>query len=296
MQKRITFYAIASAIVSMSATGADNYQTFLNASYSATNSEFEQQDTLLKNNTDTWSLNAAYYFTPRPTMGPNKEFQYINQQSFVSGSVLSSDDADSQAVRGEYLFSDWVVSGSASFNDNNDQVTVGLGYFITQDFKLSVYNTSFDSTSDLFDGDNSLFTFTAEYVVPLKDNDYLGFAFNTDEDTAVSTLNTKYFTQVGTEQYISVSATATIYGDDIDYNDDAISAAAEFYFTKRTSFNVGVILSGDADGYSVGATHFFNDNSSVNIGYADYDMSSSIAAVDSSQNAKQWNIGYQYQY
>ncbi|NVK57687.1 MAG: putative porin, partial [Alteromonadaceae bacterium] len=239
MKKRLSLYAITTAAMSLNAFSADSYQTFLNANYSARDSEFEQQDVLYKDNTDTWTLNAAYYFTPRPTMGPNKEFQFINQQSFISGSILSKDDYDAQAVAGEYLFGDWVISGAASFSDNNDSVTVGMGYFITQDLKLSVSNTSYDSAGDLFDSDESQFTFSADYVIPLKNNDYLGFSFNTDEDFAINTLDTKYLTQVGTEQYISVKASAVFYGDELDDNEDSMSASAEFYFSKKTSVNVG---------------------------------------------------------
>ena len=296
MKKQLISYAIASAFFSFNATAADSYQTFFDAGYTAVDREYEQQDSSFNSNMDAWRLSAAYYFSPRPTMGPNKEFQFINQQSFIRGSVLSGDDGDAQGIQGEYLFNNWVISGDASFSDFNDTATIGLGYFFTKDFKVSVYNTSYDSASGLFDSDKSHFSFKAEYVVPLKNNDYLGFALDTDEDFNYSTVNSKYLTQVGSEQYISVNVSATVYGDELSDNDDAISTRAEFYFTKRTSLYAGVQLRGDADGYSVGATHFFNDNSSLSVGYADYDVSMESAAVDNSQNTKQWNISYRYQY
>ncbi|NVK58303.1 MAG: putative porin, partial [Alteromonadaceae bacterium] len=103
-------------------------------------------------------------------------------------------------------------------------------------------------------------------------------------------------TQVGTEQYISVKASAVFYGDELDDNEDSMSASAEFYFSKKTSVNVGALLTGDTDGYFIGATHFFDDNSSVSINYADYDRSITTETADNSQNSKHWGIGYQYQF
>ena len=64
-----------------------------------------------------------------------------------------------------------MISVSTSVG-NTDSASVGVGHFITQDFKISVYSNAYDDAEGLFDADKS--DFCVDYVYPLAGKDYTG--------------------------------------------------------------------------------------------------------------------------
>ena len=126
----------------------------------------------------------------------------MNQQSYIVTQVSFSDQADSQSLGGEYIKNDWVISVSTSVG-NTDSASVGVGHFITQDFKISVYSNAYDDAEGLFDADKSDF----------------------------STLVTKHYTALGEGSYLSLAAQAVVYGDEFSGIEDTVSLNAEYYIS-----------------------------------------------------------------
>jgi len=296
MHKPLSGLSVCSlALLSFSATSAENYSTFLAAEYSSVSTDATTPFGNLESDNDYWRLSASHYFAPRPIMGPLKEFQFINQQSYIATTASFSDQTDSQGLSGEYLWNDWVVSASTSFGDV-DSTSIGVGYFITRDFKISVYNNAYSDAGGLLDSDESEFSFSVDYVYPLAGKDYIGASFNTNEDFDFSTLVTKYFTALGEDRYLSLSASAVVYGDEFSDIEDTVSLIAEYYINQYTSLSVMVLAKGETDGFNIGASHYFDENSSLRLSYSDHETSTSSGAQNVEYNRETWNLGYQYQF
>lgn len=296
MYKLLSGISVCSlALLSFTAHSAENYTTFLSAEYSSLKTDATTPFGNFESDDDYWQLSASHFFAPRPVMGPLKEFQFINQQSYIAASAAFSDQADSQGLSGEYIWNDWVVSASTTFGDA-DSASVGVGYFITQDFKVSIYNNSYNDAGGLFDSDESDFSFGVDYVYPLAGKDYIGASFNTNEDFDFSTLITKYFTALGDDRYLSLSASAVVYGDDFGDIEDTVSLRAEYYISQYTSFSVMLRAKGETDGFNVGASHYFDENSSLSLTYSDTETNASSGAQDVEYDRKMWNLSYQYQF
>lgn len=296
MRKPLLGFSVSTfLLIPFSSQSAEEYTTFLSAEYSSVKTDITSSFGSVETDSDYWQLSASHFFTPRPTMGPLKEFQFINQQSFIATSASFSDQNDSQQISGEFIWNDWVVSASNSFGDA-DSASLGVGYFITEDFKVSVYNSSFNNAEGLFDSDESIFNFRMEYVYPLAGKDYLGASFNTNEDLNSSTLVTKYFTALDNEHYLSLAATAVVFGDDFKDTEDLLSFTAEYYINQYTSFSAGLSAKGEREGFSIGASHYFDENSSLSISYSDYESSIDSSVQEIEYNRKSWDLSYQYQF
>lgn len=69
-----------------------------------------------------------------------------------------------------------MISVSTSVG-NTDSASVGVGHFITQDFKISVYSNAYDDAEGLFDADKSDFsTLVTKYYTALGEGSYLSLA------------------------------------------------------------------------------------------------------------------------
>ncbi|WP_421134095.1 putative porin [Alteromonas sp. A079] len=298
LTRSIRFSATAAALFFTQQACAEEYQTFIAASILSSKSSLTQDGQTTSDTNNLWSVNGTYFLDPRTSLGPLNEFDYIIQQSSVSAGLLGDGGNRQYVIGGEYIANDWVVFGDAVYMSDSDTeiLTVGFGYFLTKDIKLSISNTSNDGISGLADSDESFFKFTADYVLQLGDKDYVGFTYNTDEDLNVQQLRTKYFGSLSNGRYVVLNADLSIFDDDV-FSDDTLSLGGAYYFNQFTSVGAGINVIGDTDSYSIFAKHFFNTRSSLQVSYS----SSERTNVDSgfgqfSFESDSWQVNYVYQY
>ncbi|MDT0582486.1 MULTISPECIES: putative porin [Alteromonadaceae] len=298
LTRTLCFAATTAALFFTQQAYAEDYQTFIGASVLSNKSSFTQDGQTTSDTREAWSLNGTYYLDARPTLGPLNEFDYINQQSFVSAGLFGTGGNRQYSIGGEYLVNDWVVFGDTVYESDSDTefLTVGFGYFLTKDFKLSISNTSGDGISGLVDSDESVFNFAADYVLQLDGKDYVGFSYNTDEDLIVQQFRTKYFGSLAGGRYLVLNANLSVFDDDF-FSDETLDLGGAYYFNQFTSVGADVNVIGDTDSYSIFAKHFFNTRSSLQVSYS----SNERRNVDSgfSQFSFEndiWQINYVYQY
>lgn len=298
LTRTLCFAATTAALFFTQQAHAEDYQTFIGASVLSNKSSFTQDGQTTSDTREAWSLNGTYYLDARPTLGPLNEFDYINQQSFVSAGLFGAGGNRQYSIGGEYLVNDWVVFGDTVYESDSDTefLTVGFGYFLTKDFKLSISNTSGDGISGLVDSDESVFNFAADYVMQLDGKDYVGFSYNTDEDLTVQQFRTKYFGSLAGGRYLVLNANLSVFDDDF-FSDETLDLGGAYYFNQFTSVGADVNVIGDTDSYSIFAKHFFNTRSSLQVSYS----SNERRNVDSgfSQFSFEndiWQINYVYQY
>jgi hypothetical protein len=292
------FSATAATLFFTQQACAEEYQTFISASLLSYESSLTQDGQTTSDTNNIWNVSGTYFFDPRPSLGPLNEFDYIIQQSSVSAGLLGDGGNRQYLIGGEYIANDWVVFGDAVYTSDSDTeiLTVGLGYFLKKDIKLSISNTSGDGISGLTDSDESFFKFTADYVMQLDGKDYVGFSYNTDEDLNVQQLRTKYFGSLSGGRYVVLNANLSVFDDDV-FSDDTLNLGGAYYFNQFTSIGAGINVMGDTDSYSIFAKHFINTRSSLQVSYS----SSEQRNVDSgfgqfSFESDVWQVNYVYQY
>ncbi|MFA0810391.1 putative porin [Microbulbifer epialgicus] len=200
----------------------------------------------------------SYYFSGKESLGPLKEFEYINKVTNVSAAFTHFDvgsfDSDNFAVAGEYFANNGLMVGANITEVDDDNVnTISLGYLFTPNFlvKLSHVDNDYD--------DETLVE--ARYNYQLNGNDYIGFDFVTDDDFDARVFSTKYFASLGGDQYWTADFAYT----SIDDGDNYWKVGAEYYFTKSTS--IGVKYDDNQD-FKLGYSHFFSQNIAVEAAYS----------------------------
>lgn len=255
---------ISGLLLSSAAHAADSYQSISNLNYTDTD------------NNDTISVDSTYYFSPKSTLGPYDQFEYINKQSNVFGGYADDDFGDVTAIGGEYFVEDFVVGASyqnADYNSNNELYTLSAGYFFNPDLLAKVRFV------DQKDGDNVTF-FSLAYNHMLNDTDYVGITVESDDDFDSRSVAAKYFVDLQQGNYLTVEGTFV----SLDEADDQWNVETNYYFSKATS----VFASYDKeDNYSFGAQHFINKNIGLKVGYGNN-------ADDSDNDAYFANMRFQF--
>ncbi|WP_417670705.1 putative porin [Pseudoalteromonas tetraodonis] len=255
---------ISGLLLSSAAHAADSYQSINNLGYKDSD------------NNDTISVDSTYYFSPKSTLGPYDQFEYINKQSNVFGSYADDDFGDVTAIGGEYFVEDFVVGASYQnddFGSNNELYTLSAGYFFNPDLLAKVRFV------DQKDGDNVTY-FSLAYNHMLNDTDYVGITVESDDDFDYRLVAAKYFIDLQQGNYLTVEGTF----ESIDEADDQWNVETNYYFSKATS----VFAAYDKeDNYSFGAQHFINKNIGVKVGYENN-------ADDSDNDAYFANMRFQF--
>ncbi|WP_445360824.1 putative porin [Microbulbifer sp. EKSA005] len=229
--------------------GAEEYNSFTKAVYSDT--EFGESDS------DTFNIGTTYYFGGKETLGPLKEFEYINKVSNISAGFShynrGSIDSDIFSVGGEYFASNGLVLGANLYDIGDENIDeLSIGYLFTPNFLVSLQH--FDN-----DSDNEL-SLNARYNHQLNSTDYVGFNLFVDEEADTRSLSSKYFAHLGGEQYLTTELSYTSY----DSGDDFWTLGTEFFFTQRTSVEFEF---DEQETYKLGMNHFFNRNIAVEAAY-----------------------------
>lgn len=243
-------YAALPLMIFSASVAAEEYTSISEASY--TNTEYTSFET------DRFDIGTTYFFAPKETMGPLKEFEYINKTTniFAGYSYLDFDeeDRDLLSVGGEYFAANgFVVGGSVSDFDGSNLYTASVGYLFSPNFLLSLEGVKPE------DEDTEYFV-NARYNHQLGGNDYIGFNFFTDDDFDSRTLSSKLFKALGGETWITASASYTA-NDDFD---DFWDLGAEYYFSKATSIFAGY---DKEETVELGVSHFFNRNIAGKMAY-----------------------------
>jgi len=295
--RKLSLLAASLSLTFSGFVAAQGYQTFLRADFYSEDFSSQYDGFSGSGSYNYASVAGSYYFDERPIMGPLKEFQFINQQSYVTaGATFLDSPDDHRIVGGEYITGSWVFNAHATFAGGDDDAHLSVGYMVNPNLKFSVANTSYSNIDGLFNSDQSLFSFRADYVVPFEGNDYLGLSAETDEDLSVTTLVSKYFTALSNDRYIALGLSGVIYRDEYAYFDDQVLLSGEYYFSALTSISASVNISDATEYYSIGATHYFNDRSSVNIGYSNIENSINYFNSTLHRDSEIWEVGYQYQF
>ncbi|NMM42449.1 putative porin [Pseudoalteromonas arctica] len=237
---------ISSILLSSAAMAADNYQSISHLGY---------QDT---DRNDTISVDSTYYFSPKATLGPYDQFEYINKQTNVYGSYNNDDFRDITDIGGEYFTENFVVGAKyRNFNGDGvssiDIINVSAGYFFNPNLLLKA------TLTDVEDGDTSVM-FELAYDHKLNSTDYIGFTVTSDDEFDYRAVNAKYFMDLKQGNYLTVEGTVV----DTDKDGSSWVLGSNYYFTKATS---AFVTFNKNDDYTVGAQHFFNKNVGLKAGY-----------------------------
>jgi hypothetical protein len=255
---------ISSILLSSAATAADSYNSVSNLGYK--NSD----------NNDALSIDSTYYFSPKSTLGPYDQFEYINKQSNVFGGYADDDFGDVTVVGGEYFVKNLVVGASyqnADYNANNELFTLSGGYFFNPDLLAKV---TFVENKD--GDDYALFDLAYNYM--LNSTDYVGVTLTSDDDFDYRAVAAKYFIDLQQGNYLTFEGQY----ESIDNTQNQWNVETNYYFTKATS----VFASYDKqDTYSFGAQHFINKNIGLKVGYENN-------ADDSDNDAYFANMRFQF--
>ncbi|WP_445362852.1 putative porin [Microbulbifer sp. ANSA003] len=228
--------------------GAEEYNSITTLDYS--NLDFDGADG------NQFSAETTYYFSGKEALGPLKEFEYINKASNISAAYthydISSEDLDGIAIAGEYFTSFGLVLG-ASLTETDDEAvnTASIGYLFTPNFLVELSHTDFDGTDETF--------VELRYNHQLSGSDYIGFDFIAGDDAGV--FSTKYFANLGGDQYVTAEFAYADYDDGGDY----WQLGADYFFSQNTSFGAKIDENEDV---KVGFSHFFSRNVAVEAGYS----------------------------
>ncbi|MFC6981684.1 putative porin [Microbulbifer taiwanensis] len=250
-------FAALPLMVFAASAAAEEYTSISEANY--TNTEYASTDT------DRFDIGTTYFFAPKESLGPLKEFEYINKVTNIGAgySYLDFDggDADTLNVRGEYFTASGFVFG-ASYSDtsfdsdfqsgDSDSHTLSAGYLFNPDFLAQVHRVKGDDSDAVYFAD-------LRYNHRLSGNDYIGFNFVADDEFDSRTLSSKLFKDLG-ETYLTANATY-VSNDDAD---NYWSVGAEYYFSKETSVFADY---DEVETFELGVSHFFNRNVAGKLAY-----------------------------
>lgn len=236
---------ISSILLSSAATAADTYESISHVKYT----DYDGNDVV--------SLDSTYYFSPKATLGPYNQFEYINKESNVYGSYIDDDFGDVTKVGGEYFLNQFVFGAgyqNVDYGNSRDAFNLSAGYFFNPDLLMKA------TYMDVEDGEDG-FRFDLAYNHKLNSTDYIGFTVSADDDFDYRAVSAKYFIDLQQGNYLTVEGTVA---DTDDFGSSWV-LGSNYYFTKATS----VFVTFDKnDDYSFGAEHFFNRNVGLELGYA----------------------------
>ncbi|MGS0535399.1 putative porin [Pseudoalteromonas sp. SaAl2] len=236
---------ISSILLSSAATAADSYNSISHVGYKDTD------------NNDTISVDSTYYFSPKATLGPYDQFEYINKQSNVYGAYSDDDFGDVTTIGGEYFVQDFVLGAEYSnldYASSTDVIQLSAGYFFNPNLLLKA------TFEDVEDGENRVL-FDLAYNHQLNSTDYVGFTVTSDDEFDYRAVNAKYFMDLQQGNYLTVEGTIS----DTDNSGSSWELGSNYYFSKATS---AFVTFDKNDDYSFGAQHFFNKNIGLKAGYA----------------------------
>ncbi|MDN3383801.1 MULTISPECIES: putative porin [Pseudoalteromonas] len=250
---------ISSILLSSAATtaiAADTYQSISHVGYVDVDGD------------DTVSVDSTYYFSPKATLGPYDQFEYINKQTNVYGAYSDNDLGDVTSIGGEYFVEDFVLGAQynnldSDFGSSTDVIELSAGYFFNPNLVLKA------TFVDVEDADNQ-FVFDLAYNHQLNSTDYIGFTVTADDEFDYRAVAAKYFVDLQQGNYLTVEGKF----EDVDGGSSNWELASNYYFSKATSVFVTVNKNDD---YTLGAQHFFNNNVGLKAGYgnnwddSDYD-------------------------
>lgn len=236
---------ISSILLSSAATAADSYNSISHVGYTDADGN------------DTLSIDSTYYLSPKTTLGPYDQFEYINKQSNVYGAYADDDFGDVTAIGGEYFIKDFVVGAEYSNSDygtNNELYKISAGYFFNPDLLMKA------TLVENKDGEDYAL-FDLAYNHQLNSTDYIGFTVTSDDEFDYRAVNAKYFMDLKQGNFLTVEGTVS----DTDDFGSSWELGSNYYFTKATS---AFVTFNKEDDYSFGAQHFFNRNIGLKAGYA----------------------------
>ncbi|MBB1451854.1 putative porin [Pseudoalteromonas sp. SG43-1] len=257
---------ISSILLSSTAAAADSYNSISNLSYK--NSD----------NNDTVAVDSIYYLSPKKTLGPYDQFEYINKQTNVYGGYADDDFGDLTSVGGEYFINEFVVGASYENLDldsgsNSELYKLTGGYFFNPDLLAKV------TLVENKDGDDyALFDLAYNYM--LNSTDYVGVTLTSDDDFDYRAVAAKYFIDLQQGNYLTFEGKY----ESIDDAENQWVAETNYYFSKATSVFANY---NKQDTYSFGAQHFINKNIGVKVGYENN-------ADDSDNDAYFANMRFQF--
>ncbi|MBB1371774.1 putative porin [Pseudoalteromonas sp. SR45-4] len=260
---------ISSILLSSAATtamAADSYQSISNLGF--------KHETSSNNNTV--AVDSIYYLSPKKTLGPYDQFEYINKQSNVYGSYADDDSSDVTSVGGEYFINNFVVGASYSNLDtgsHNELYKLSGGFFFNPNLLAKV------TLVEDKDGDNYAL-FDLAYNHMLNSTDYIGVTVTADDDFDYRAVAAKYFIDLQQGNFLTFEGKY----ESIDDKENQWVAETNYYFSKATSVFANY---NKQDAYSFGAQHFINENVGIKVGYGNN-------ADDSGNDAYFANMRFQF--
>jgi hypothetical protein len=227
---------------------ANEYQTFTNLNYSNIETPIADYDG--------YSLGVRYFFDAKSTLGPLAEFDYINTTSSLFGGYADFEGNDEFTFGGEYFAGNFMIGTAFNSEADDDPSSLTLGYLINKNFIVKL------NSSRPF-GDDSTYSYHAQYNHQLDGNDYLGFSFTTDDDFDYQSYSATYFTKLAGQGYLKANVS---YRDGL--NNSHLSTSTSYYFNDMTS--VSLMLDEDSN-YGFGVNHFFNETYSIGGNYSSAD-------------------------
>lgn len=253
------FKLVLPLVLMSAAASAEQYTSFSNASY-------ENVDYDSGAETDMYNIGTRYFFGPKETVGPLKEFEYINKVSNIYGGFSSADfdngDASAVSIGGEAFIGQFMVGASFATVDSDfgdyDTNTVSVGYLFTDNFLVKLDSTDTDGMDERYN------VISASYNHQLGGSDYIGFTVETDDELEHTAVSSKYLRSLAGDSYL------VLQGGMVDYDegDSVWNAGAEYYFNKMTS--VGFATT-EGDENTLDFTHFFDRSIAVNLAYTQAD-------------------------
>ncbi|WP_444943200.1 putative porin [Microbulbifer sp. ZKSA006] len=245
-------------ILLAASANAEEYHSITTVGYSSLDYDIELLGAELDREGNQWLAETTYYFSGKETLGPLKEFAYINKVSNVSAAFfhneIEDNNADSYAVAGEYFAQNGLTLGISLTEVNERNIdAVSLGYLFTPNFLLELSHTEFESDEKTYA--------ELRYNHPLSGADYLGFDFVSDNDFDTAVFSSKYFTSLGGGRYL----TAELSYADYEGGNDYWQIGSDYFFTQSTS--LGIKLD-ERDDIKLAFSHFFSRNIALEAAYS----------------------------
>ncbi|MFC3032792.1 putative porin [Pseudoalteromonas fenneropenaei] len=206
-------------------------------------------------NLDVYAFATQYYLEAQDSSGVWDDYGYIDTDSNFYAFGYDAPGSDALGFGGEYFFNQFFVTAEVQDVDNFDNHSIGLGYLVSDNLKLSIRNQAIDNGSDVQ-------WFKAEYLHYLNDTDYLGFNANIDDEFDAWSVSARYLKNIEADSYFTLDA------EYLDNDGDGVfSAMADYYFTRNFALGAGV---NDSD-LQLEAKYFFNSSYYLTAHYLDRD-------------------------
>lgn len=257
-------YKFAFALMLASATvSSEQYKSITSGGFEHRESESRYRN---KNDeSDIFSVNSAYYASPKANLGPLKEFDYINNVSNFFGEFSSTEltearrgdqeREDSLLIGGEYFHKSFKLGGSIKSADESGFYSASAGYFFNPGLLVELEATSFKD-----DDEDDEVLLRGQYRRPLSNGNYLGFTASVDQELENRTLSSKFFTNLVGDRYLTLELSML----DNDETGQFWRGDVEFYFNKGSSVSLQFEKNNN---YKVEATHFFNRSLAATMAY-----------------------------